>query len=212
MRIALINENSQADKNLLIYEKLCKSAEKNGHEVLNFGKYSKQEERDVPYTELGLFASVLISTGIADIVVTGCGTGQGAAISCNSMSNLVCGIIHSPLDMYLFSQINAGNAISIPYSQKFGWGSDVELEQIFDILCSIDFGKGYPEEYAEAQRKSKLYIEEIKSRVGRNLLNVYKEFEDTLKRILNTEQFKIALSQFGNSSAESEYISAIMIK
>ena len=35
MRIALINENSQADKNLLIYEKLCKSAEKNGHEVLS---------------------------------------------------------------------------------------------------------------------------------------------------------------------------------
>lgn len=210
MRIALVNENSQADKNSLIFEKLGTSAERFGHEVLNFGKYSKQEERMLPYTEIGLFASVLVSTGIADMVVTGCGTGQGAAVSCNAMPNLVCGIICSPLDMYLFSQINAGNVISIPYAQKFGWGSDVELEQIFDILCSVPFGKGYPKEYAESQEKSQRYMVEVKNRTGRELLDIYEEFAGSLKGMLRTEQFKKSLARYGNTSEESNYISSII--
>ena len=37
MKIALINENSQAAKNSIIYDALKSVVEPKGHEVLNFG-------------------------------------------------------------------------------------------------------------------------------------------------------------------------------
>lgn len=40
MRIALINENSQAAKNDLIYSNLKKVAESKGHTVEHYGMYS----------------------------------------------------------------------------------------------------------------------------------------------------------------------------
>ena len=43
MRIALINENSQAAKNGLIYESLKKVAESKGHTVDNYGMYSAED-------------------------------------------------------------------------------------------------------------------------------------------------------------------------
>ena len=38
MKIALINENSQASKNAIIYEALKKVADKKGFEIYNYGK------------------------------------------------------------------------------------------------------------------------------------------------------------------------------
>ena len=209
MRIALINENSQADKNGMIYEQLKQAADKYGHKIINLGKYSKEEDRNVPYTEIGLLASAVIATGMAEMVVTGCGTGQGAAISCNSMPNLVCGIIHSPLDMYLFSQINAGNVVSLPYSQKFGWGSEVELLQIFDILCSEEFGKGYPEEYAVSQKSSRIHMSEIKKDVGKDLLAIYKKYEKNIKEMINST-FKENFIKYHNDSEVTNYLLSLI--
>ena len=44
MRIALINENSQAAKNDLIYSNLKKVAESKGHTVDNYGMYSADDK------------------------------------------------------------------------------------------------------------------------------------------------------------------------
>ena len=43
MRIALINENSQAEKNGLIYRSLKKVADTKGYEVDNYGMYSAED-------------------------------------------------------------------------------------------------------------------------------------------------------------------------
>ena len=43
MRIALINENSQAAKNEMIYANLKKVAESKGHTVDNYGMYSAED-------------------------------------------------------------------------------------------------------------------------------------------------------------------------
>lgn len=209
MRIALINENSQADKNSVIYEQLKQAADKYGHEIINLGKYSKQEKRNVPYTEIGLLSSAVIATGMAEMVVTGCGTGQGAAISCNSMPNLVCGIIQSPLDMYLFSQINGGNVISLPYSQKFGWGSEVELLQIFEILCSVKFGKGYPQEYAASQKSSRIHMSEIKKDIGKDLITIYKKYEKNMLEMIDVS-FKEIFNKYHNNSEITNYLSGLI--
>ena len=84
MRIALINEDSQADKNKLIAETLCAVADKYGNTVDNYGMYAETDPHQINYIQVGVIASVILETGMADFVVTGCGTGQGAMISCNA--------------------------------------------------------------------------------------------------------------------------------
>ena len=62
MKIALINENSQASKNSIIYEALEKVAKKYGHEVLNFGMYGKENEDSLTYVQAGLMAAILLNS------------------------------------------------------------------------------------------------------------------------------------------------------
>ena len=81
MRIALINENSQAAKNSLIEATLKKVVEPMGHTVVNYGMYSAEDEAQLTYVQCGLLASLLLNTGAADYVITGCGTGEGATVS-----------------------------------------------------------------------------------------------------------------------------------
>ena len=45
MKIALINENSQAAKNSVIYNTLIKVAEKYGHEVYNYGMEEASDKK-----------------------------------------------------------------------------------------------------------------------------------------------------------------------
>ena len=45
MKIALINENSQAAKNAVIYNALKKIADAKGYEVVNYGMYSADDRR-----------------------------------------------------------------------------------------------------------------------------------------------------------------------
>ena len=212
MKIALINENSQADKNSLINKILCNVTTEYGYEVINFGKYSSQENRNLPYTDIGLLASILLATKTVDFVVTGCGTGQGAAISCNSFPNIVCGIVSSPLDGYLFTQINAGNAISIPYAEKFGWGSELELEQIFHECFKSKFGQGYPEKFAESQAKSRNNLEEqIKKVICDDMLLLLKKFDkERLQSILEFPQFKETLEKNAEDNEVTKYIKSIL--
>ena len=78
MKIALILENSQAGKNKIIFEELNRAAKAHGHEVLNFGMYTAEDKRCLTYVMNGLLASLVLTCKVADFVVTGCGTGEGA--------------------------------------------------------------------------------------------------------------------------------------
>ena len=75
MKIALINENSQAAKNELICATLKKVAEPMGHEVFNYGMYSAEDEHQLTYVQNGILAAVLLNSGAADYVITGCEKG-----------------------------------------------------------------------------------------------------------------------------------------
>lgn len=105
MKIALINENSQAAKNAQIYEVLNEEAQKAGHTVFNYGMYSAEDDVQLTYVKNGLLASILLTTKAVDFVVTGCGTGQGAMLACNSFPNVLCGHITDAVDAYLFGQV-----------------------------------------------------------------------------------------------------------
>ena len=127
MRIALINENSQASKNELIFNTLNKIAKKYNHVVDNYGMFN-QDDKSLTYVQNGLLAAILINSGAADFVVTGCGTGEGAMLALNSFPNVLCGHIVDPADAFMFGQINDGNAIALPFAKGFGWGAEVNLE------------------------------------------------------------------------------------
>ena len=75
MKIALINENSQAAKNALIEATLRKVVEPMGHEVVNYGMYAADDAAQLTYVQNGILAAVLLNSGAADYVITGCGAG-----------------------------------------------------------------------------------------------------------------------------------------
>ena len=83
MKIAIINENSQAPKNGIIEAALKKVVEPMGHEVVNYGMYSDASPR-LTYVQCGILAAILLNSGAADYVITGCGTGEGAMLALNS--------------------------------------------------------------------------------------------------------------------------------
>lgn len=88
MKIALINENSQAAKNGIIYDALTSVTDKHGYQVFNYGMYGTEGESQLTYVQNGLLASILLTTKAADFVVTGCGTGVGAMLALNSFPGL----------------------------------------------------------------------------------------------------------------------------
>ena len=75
MKIALINENSQAAKNGIIEAALKKVVEPMGHEVVNYGMYTAEDAAQLTYVQCGILAAILLNSGAADYVITGCGTG-----------------------------------------------------------------------------------------------------------------------------------------
>ena len=162
MKIALINENSQAAKNEMIYNTLKKVVEPMGHEVYNYGMYGAEDPNSLTYVQNGILAAVLLGSGAADYVITGCGTGEGAMLACNSFPGVLCGHIESPLDAYLFSQVNDGNCVALPFAENFGWGGELNMEYIFEKLFCAPGGGGYPKERVEPEQRNKKILDGVK--------------------------------------------------
>ena len=66
MKIALINENSQAAKNGVILAALKKAVELMGHEVVNYGMYAADDAAQLTYVQNGILAAILLNGGAAD--------------------------------------------------------------------------------------------------------------------------------------------------
>ena len=99
MKIALINENSQAAKNALIEATLRKVVEPMGHEVVNYGMYAADDAAQLTYVQNGILAAVLLNSGAADYVITGCGTGEGAMLALNSFPASSAATSRTPLTL-----------------------------------------------------------------------------------------------------------------
>jgi ribose 5-phosphate isomerase RpiB len=210
MKIALINENSQAAKNGIIYNSLKKVVEPKGYEVFNYGM-ENSEENNLTYVQAGLLAAILINSKAADFIVTGCGTGEGACLALNSFPNVLCGHISDPTDAYLFSQINAGNAIAMGYAKGFGWGSELTLEYIFEKLFMTDFGGGYPKERVVPEQANKKILDEVKKITHKDMITILKEIDqEFLYQTVNREQFKKNFFENAEDGEIKEYIRNIL--
>ena len=121
MKIALINENSQAAKNGTILAALKKVVEPIRHTVDNYGMYATDDKAQLTYVQCGILEAILLNSGAADFVVTGCGTGEGAMLAMNSFPGVICGHVEDPVDAYTFAHVNDGNAAAMPFAKGFGW-------------------------------------------------------------------------------------------
>ena len=190
MRIALINENSQAAKNEIIYNTLNKVATKYGHVVDNYGMLGA-DDKSLTYVQNGLLAAILLNSGAADFVVTGCGTGAGDMLALNSFPKVLCGLVVEPSDAYLFGQINDGNAISMPYAKGFGWGAELNLENVYENLFKAPFGGGYPKERVVPEQRNKKILDGVKEITHRPMIEILKEIDkDFLLETIDRDTFK----------------------
>ena len=210
MRIALINENSQAAKNEIIYNTLNKVATKYGHTVDNYGMLGA-DDKPLTYVQNGLLAAILINSGAADFIVTGCGTGAGAMLALNSFPKMLCGLIVEPSDAYLFGQINDGNAISMPYAKGIGWGAELNLENVYENLFKAPFGGGYPKERVVPEQRNKKILDGVKEITHRPMIDILKEIDkDFLLETIDRDTFKKYFFENAKNKEIIDFIKSVL--
>ena len=192
LRIGVIQASSQAGKNELIYSTVVKYAPKDS-EVINFG-CTLNESDMYSYIDISILIGVLLSSGAMDFMVTGCSSGQGMMLACNSMPGVLCGYAPTPKDAYLFAQINNGNAISLPLGEEYTWAGRENLEKTIETLFSEPFGQGYPKNEADRKLKdtellkkirknSQIEMEELLGKLELSILDRIKKKTDVFQYI-----------------------------
>ncbi len=174
MKIAVINETSAADKNADILAAL----EGRDHTIINAGMKKNGVKPEVQYIHTGLMTAMLLNLKRVDFVVGGCGTGQGFLNSVMQYPGVFCGHILTPLDAWLFAQINGGNCISLALNQGYGWAADVNLKFTFDRLFSVARGCGYPAHRQEPQKASRLKLVDISTLTHRPFAEIIESLPD----------------------------------
>ena len=182
MRIALINENSQAAKNALILEALRGVVEPMGHTVDDYGMYTAEDKAQLTYVQAGILGAILLCSGAADYVVTGCGTGEGAMLAMNSFPGVICGHVEDPVDAYTFAHVNDGNAVALPFAKGFGWGGELNLTYIFEKLFGFGHGQGYPKERVVPEQRNKKILDAVREKTLRPLIDCLKDIDPELVR------------------------------
>lgn len=180
MKIAVIQASSQKGKNALIYDSVLKAVKDQNFKVINFGIYP-EEDVTYSYIEISLMISLLLESGAVDFVVTGCSSGQGMMLACNSLPGVLCGYIPTPADAFLFGRINDGNAVSLPLGLNFGWSGEINLQCTLDKLFEGPFGSGYPEKDAERKKTDTRKLKEINAVTKKKMTDVLPKLDSELK-------------------------------
>jgi len=211
LKIALVNENSQAPKNAQIFETLSKVCKPLGHECFNYGRFSAEDPHERTYVQAGLLAAILLNSGAADFVITGCGTGMGALLACNAFPGVMCGRANDPTDAFLFMQVNAGNALSMPFAFNYGWGAEINLEYVFEKMFSCEIGCGYPEEWAAAEKRNRGILKGVKEITHTSMIDILKNIDqDFLKGAIAEESFKEMFTANAEDGEIKDYILGLL--
>ena len=211
MKIALIIENSQAAKSQTVHDALTAVAEPLGHEVFHYGMYAAEDKASLTYVMNGVLTGILLNSGAADFVVTGCGTGTGSMLAANAMPGVFCGLIIDPTDAFLFGQINDGNAIAMPYAKGFGWAAELNLQDVYRKLFEGERGLGYPKERAEIMRKNRGILKDLKAVTCHDMLTVLKNVDqDLLKATIAGEKFQEYFFANATDAGIRDYIKGLV--
>mgnify|MGYP001816609119 FL=1 len=174
MRIAVVNETSAVDKHPFIMSAL----EGRGLDVVNAGMAEPGEEPELQYIQTGLISALLLAADRVDMVIGGCGTGQGYMNSVMQYRGVSCGHQLTPLDAFLFARINAGNVVSLALNQGWGWAGEINLRMVFDELFTDERANGFPAHRAEPQAASRAMLGTIAEASHRCLKGTLKRLPD----------------------------------
>ncbi len=194
MRLAVINEVSARLKNADILSALSEFGEIT---VYNAGMSNSGDEPELTYLQTGLMAALLLNLGACDFVVGGCGTGQGFLNSVLQYPNVVCGLITEPLDAWLFSQINAGNCVSLALNKGYGWAGELNLKLLFRELFRDPPGAGYPPARSESQAQSRARLHEISRATHRGMAEILRRLDPAVVRPI--KQYRVFLDLLRNA-------------
>ncbi|OCH14307.1 RpiB/LacA/LacB family sugar-phosphate isomerase [Aliivibrio sp. 1S128] len=213
MKIALTMENSQAAKNSIVLNELLTVTAQSNDEVFNVGM-SDDQDHHLTYIHLGIQASILLASKAVDFVFTGCGTGQGAMMSCNAHHNVVCGLAIEPSDAFLFTQINNGNALALAFAKGFGWAAELNIRNIFEkvLLSGCECGQGYPIERALPQQQNAAILNQVKLAVAKdNYIDALKSMDPELvKTAVMGERFQACLFNNAENQEIVDYVRSIL--
>ncbi|WP_368385138.1 RpiB/LacA/LacB family sugar-phosphate isomerase [Streptococcus anginosus] len=208
MRVAVIQGTTRRNMNLLLFESV-KKAVQSSDEVLNFGIFEEENEQ-YSYVEIAILISFLMEIGAVDFVVTGCSSGQGMMLACNSLPDLLCGYIENPQDAFLFGRINGGNVASLPLDLNFGWQGELNLQYTLDKLFDGEFGMGYPEHEAEIKRLEASALKNLNRLTKRSWEELLDQIpKDNLNKLL---QRKIVMNAIINKGSNKEFIRLLKAK
>lgn len=208
MRVAVIQGTTRRNMNLLLFESV-KKAVQSSDEVLNFGIFEEENEQ-YSYVEIAILISFLIESGAVDFVVTGCSSGQGMTLACNSLPGLLCGYIETPQDALLFGRISGGNVASLPLGLNFGWQGELNLQYTLDKLFDGEFGMGYPEHEATRKRVEASALKDLNRLTKRNWEELVEQIpKDNLNKLL---QRKIVMNAIINKGSNKEFIRLLKAK
>ena len=208
MRVAVIQGTSRKNRNALLFESV-KKAVQSSDEVLNFGIFEEENEQ-YSYVEIAILISFLIESGAVDFVVTGCSSGQGMTLACNSLPGLLCGYIETPQDAFLFGRINGGNVASLPLGLNFGWQGELNLQYTLDKLFDGEFGMGYPENEAERKRLEASALKNLNRLTKHSWEELLDQIpKDNLNKLL---QRKIVMNAIINKESNKEFIRLLKAK
>ncbi|HTF96825.1 MAG TPA: RpiB/LacA/LacB family sugar-phosphate isomerase [Cellvibrio sp.] len=210
MKIALMNEFSQAAKNAIILQQLKDVATEQKHAVFNVGM-SDDNDHYLTYIHLGVIASLLLNSKSVDFVVSGCGTGQGAMMSLNAHPGVFCGYCIEPTDAYLFAQVNNGNALALPFAKGFGWGAELNIRNIFEKAFTGVRGQGYPAERRESQVRNAGILTNVKQATAKNYLDGLRAIDpEIVKTAVTGERFQACFFENSQDANITAFVKEIV--
>lgn len=200
MKIGIIQASSQKDKNELLYKYTKLAVEKYGHEVINFGVFP-DDKTNYSYIETAINISLLLSSKAVDFIVSGCSSGQGMMLACNSLPDVLCGYIPTPQDAYLFGRINDGNCASFPLGLNFGWSGEINLQCTLEKLFDGPFGTGYPPKDSERKKHDTILLKQINIITKSNWSNIIDQLDKSVveKALTNHKVVEYILSNGTNT-------------
>ena len=159
MKIAVVSEVSTKHRNADVVSAL--ESLNQGHEIINFGMKNVEGEAELSYIDIGFLSALLLNLKAVDYVVGGCGTGQGYFNALLQFPGVLSGLITDPLEAFLYSQVNAGNCISLQLNKQYGLGGDLNLKYMLKNLFNDTYGQGYPPARKEFQVRARNKLEKL---------------------------------------------------
>jgi ribose 5-phosphate isomerase RpiB len=176
MRVAVVNETSAVDK----HPDIMAALEGRGLDVINAGMAEKGEEPELQYNHTGLISALLLAADRVDMVIGGCGTGQGYMNGVMQYPGVFCGHLLTSLDAFLFARINAGNVVSLALNQGWGWAGAENLRLLFDQLFTDARGQGFPAHRQEPQQASRATLKEVSTLTHRTMTEIVANLPDEI--------------------------------